>query len=91
MVFFIILFFLALLALIPANIAKNKGRDPLTWWIYGTLFFLIALIHSLCLSPTPEAVEKSQLDAGMKKCPRCAEMVKQDAQVCRYCQGAFTP
>lgn len=40
-----------LIGLIPAFIAKNKGRYFIKWWIYGTYLFLIALIHSLVMSP----------------------------------------
>jgi len=39
-----------LLGLIPAFIAKKKGRTFITWWIYGTCLFVIALIHSLVIS-----------------------------------------
>lgn len=42
---------LMLIGLIPAFIAKNKGRYFIKWWIYGTYLFLIALIHSLVISP----------------------------------------
>lgn len=38
------------LAIIPAKIASNKGRDSTTWYIYGCLLFIIALVHSLCLN-----------------------------------------
>lgn len=43
------LVFHALLALIPAFIAKRKGRNFWVWMLYGFLLFLIALIHSLLL------------------------------------------
>lgn len=39
----------ALLGLIPASIAKNKGYSFGGWWLYGWLLFLVAFIHSLCL------------------------------------------
>lgn len=39
----------ALLGLIPANIAKNKGRSFGLWWFYGWMLFIIALIHSLLI------------------------------------------
>ena len=39
-----------LLGLIPAFIAKKKGRTFITWWIYGTCLFVISLIHSLVMS-----------------------------------------
>lgn len=39
----------ALLGLIPANIAKKKGRSFGLWWFYGWILFIIALIHSLVI------------------------------------------
>lgn len=69
------------LGLIPAFIAKSKGRDFILWWVYGFALFIVALIHSLCMKPNEQAL----LDEGMKKCPFCAEMIKPDAKVCRYC------
>ncbi|ASM76021.1 hypothetical protein VITFI_CDS0242 [Vitreoscilla filiformis] len=31
------------------------------------------------------AIEQQQLAEGLKKCPHCAELIKPDAKVCRYC------
>ena len=44
------------MGLIPAAIASNKGRDFFTWWTYGWLLWIIALIHSLCLRDEYEAL-----------------------------------
>ena len=49
-----LLAYCAILGLIPAAIAKHKGRDFALWWVYGFGFFLFALIHSFCLSKTKE-------------------------------------
>ena len=38
------------LGLIPATIAKNKGRSFGRWYVYGVLLFIVALIHSLLIS-----------------------------------------
>ena len=38
-----------LLGLIPANIAKSKGHDFVTWWLYGALMIIVALPHSMIL------------------------------------------
>ncbi len=35
----------ALLGLIPANIAKNKGYSFGLWWFYGWMLFIVAIIH----------------------------------------------
>jgi hypothetical protein len=39
------------LGLVPAAIARKKGRPFLAWWVYGTLLFIIALPHALLMSP----------------------------------------
>ena len=75
----------ALLGLIPAMIARRKGRQFVLWWVYGLLLFIVALPHALLLKPEPTRIEERQAVQGLKKCPFCAEMIKPDARVCRYC------
>ena len=75
----------ALIGLIPATIAQGKGKSFFLWWIYGAAIFIVALPHALIMRVDYRAIEDNQLSSGMKKCPSCAEMIKQDAKVCKHC------
>jgi hypothetical protein len=85
------LIFVVLIGLIPAMIARNKGRQFVVWWLYGSLLFIVALPHALLLKPEIKQLEQQQAAQGMKKCPFCAEMIKPDARVCRYCSRDLLP
>lgn len=72
----------ALIGLIPAKIASNRGRNFLTWGLYGALLFIIALPHSLLL--------KEENAPGKKKCPYCKEVIDEESTVCPHCRSKLT-
>jgi hypothetical protein len=81
-----------LLALIPANIAKSKGRSLGLWWFYGWMLFPVALIHALLLPANDSLAEAQAVRSGEgRKCPQCAELIKSDAKVCRFCGYDLSP
>ena len=67
---------LTVLGVIVGAIAQAYGRSFVDWFSYGFLVFPVALIHVLIAGRST---------AMLTKCPHCAELVKSEAKVCRYC------
>jgi hypothetical protein len=80
-----------LIGLIPAAIAQGKGHSFLAWWVFGAFLFIIALPLAILLKPNTATVEAMQAGEGMRECPHCAEMIKREAKVCRYCGRESPP
>jgi hypothetical protein len=75
-------------AVLVGKYAHNKGLGGLSF-----------VVISLCASPLVGVLlvlvaapdrEKAAKRAGMRKCPQCAEYVKQEAPICRFCGHRFS-
>ena len=70
------------LGFVTAKIAESKGRPFGTWLIYGFICFPLAILYLAVSKPS----DKTLVDSGeYRKCPFCAEVVRSEAKVCRYC------
>ena len=74
-----------LLAILVGKIAEKKGRQFLPWFAYGILLFIVAIIHALLIKPDQMGIDRALIANGGRKCPMCAEVIRSDAKVCRFC------
>lgn len=85
--FTVAIIFAILLGLIPGAIAQSKGRSFIGWWFFGTMLFIVALPCAILVS----RVDQGPTPGVSRKCPHCAELIKSEARVCRFCGRDVEP
>ena len=78
---------LAMMLLIPANIAHRKGKSFSLFAIYGILLWIVAIIHSIMMSSNKVKAEPDKY----KVCPYCGETVLKVAKKCKHCHEMLEP
>ena len=86
------------LAGVTAYFAKQKGRDPVGWFILGFIFPAVGLIAVWLVNPlgvdeqkSLEIARKFGVSSLYRKCPFCAEVVQKEAVKCKHCQSDIEP
>ena len=75
------IFFWVFLSILVGIFAGSKSRSKFGWFFISLLISpLIAFIILLVAGPRA---------GSLKKCPKCAEQVKAEAEICRFCSFQF--
>ncbi len=77
-----------IIGIIPAMIAKSKGRQFFPWYIYGVALFIVAIVHAILLKDQSIASKDITPETHMR-CPDCREFVRIGAKKCKHCGCEF--
>ena len=67
--------------------ASSKGRSSIAYFLISMVLSpILGLAIALAAEPDTDKLEQRAIDAGKRrKCPYCAELVKNEARICKHC------
>ena len=76
---------------IGMTVWKNKGGDPGGGFVLGALLGPLGVFILVAAKPRQKEIDRVARRQGLVPCPNCAEIIKGQARVCRYCGRDVAP
>lgn len=74
-----------------AAVAKERSGETIGGFVLGALLGPLGLLIAFVHRGDRKKVDKMQRRQGLVQCPHCAEFIRPEAKVCRYCSRDVTP
>jgi hypothetical protein len=76
-----------ILSILVGAYANSKGRSGIGYFILSMILTpVLGLIIAIIVEPDiDKLVEKAISTGKRRKCPYCAELVKNEAKICKHC------
>lgn len=76
---------------IGMTVWKNKGGSPGGGFFVGGLLGALGVFILVLAKPRQTEIDRVARSEGLVPCPHCAEPIKREAHVCRYCRRDVAP
>lgn len=73
--------------ILSSNLAEHKGHSSGAWFASG---FFLGIFGLIAAAGLPRNQDTQSATGLMKKCPDCAETIRKEASVCKFCARKFS-
>ena len=83
----------SVLCALVAMYANSKARSAIGAFVIAFLLSPVIgfIVVAIWKKNEGKLEQQAVFDGTLKKCPQCAEAVKREALICRFCQHQFDP